>query len=101
MKVQSTLKQFVRDWSGEGAAERNACYGPILTELQRAYPDGNARSEMKAKPDKVSENVTCQTFFLCLTMLKVGLCLNSRVWHHILWTFVVTMSADSARQLQI
>lgn len=46
-KVQSTLKQFMRDWSGEGAAERHACYDPILSELLRTYPDSNSRSEVR------------------------------------------------------
>ncbi|KAI9313718.1 N2227-like protein-domain-containing protein [Dichotomocladium elegans] len=38
-KVQSTLKQFVRDWSEEGKAERDATYGPILEELNAIYSD--------------------------------------------------------------
>ena len=29
-KVQSTLKQLVRDWSSAGAAEREQCYTPII-----------------------------------------------------------------------
>jgi carnosine N-methyltransferase len=36
-KVQSTMKQFVRDWSAEGEQERNMCYRPILKELARIY----------------------------------------------------------------
>lgn len=28
-KARSTLRQFYRDWSAEGAAEREACYGPV------------------------------------------------------------------------
>ena len=46
-KVQSTLKQFMRDWSSEGAAERQACYDPILSELVRAFPDGNCRNDTR------------------------------------------------------
>lgn len=38
-KVQSTLKQFVRDWSEEGKEERGQSYGPILEELDRLYGD--------------------------------------------------------------
>eukprot|EP00698_Gefionella_okellyi_P024539 TRINITY_DN8694_c0_g1_i1.p1 TRINITY_DN8694_c0_g1~~TRINITY_DN8694_c0_g1_i1.p1 ORF type:complete len:407 (-),score=81.91 TRINITY_DN8694_c0_g1_i1:624-1844(-) len=37
-KVRSTLKQFVRDWSSEGAAERDACYKPMIAELQKHFP---------------------------------------------------------------
>ena len=32
-RVQSTIKQFVRDWSSEGEAEREMCYTPILDEI--------------------------------------------------------------------
>ncbi|KAK7792666.1 hypothetical protein R5R35_012025 [Gryllus longicercus] len=37
-KVQATLKQFVRDWSQEGAAERQACYQPIIDEIIANFP---------------------------------------------------------------
>ena len=37
-KVQSTLKQFVREWGAEGHAEREAAHGPILDALARALP---------------------------------------------------------------
>ena len=43
-KVRSTLHSCVRDWAAEGAAERAACYGPILDELERVVPrDGRSR----------------------------------------------------------
>ena len=37
-KLQSTLKQFVRDWSEVGKEERDMSYAPILQELDRLYP---------------------------------------------------------------
>jgi len=37
-KVKTTLKQFVRDWSREGAAERDACYGPIIADIETRFP---------------------------------------------------------------
>lgn len=36
-KVRSTLKQFVRDWSEEGAPEREAAYDPILEALEKRF----------------------------------------------------------------
>ena len=33
-KVYSTLKQFSREWGAEGKAERDACFGPVLDQLQ-------------------------------------------------------------------
>ncbi|CAJ2508263.1 Uu.00g094490.m01.CDS01 [Anthostomella pinea] len=41
-KARSTLRQFYRDWSAEGAVERDACYGPIYEALEAEktrYPD--------------------------------------------------------------
>lgn len=37
-KLKSTFKQFVRDWSEVGQAERNSCYKPIIQEIQRLFP---------------------------------------------------------------
>lgn len=37
-KVRSTLHQCARDWSAEGAPERDACYKPLLEELKRVLP---------------------------------------------------------------
>ncbi|KAH8658843.1 N2227-like protein-domain-containing protein [Tricladium varicosporioides] len=33
-KARSTLRQFFRDWSEEGRAEREACYGPVIKVLR-------------------------------------------------------------------
>ncbi len=44
-KVYVTLKQVARDWSAEGAAERKACYDPILIELEDRF--GKGKPEMK------------------------------------------------------
>ncbi|AAZ10926.1 N2227-like protein, putative [Trypanosoma equiperdum] len=43
-KVFSTLRQFVRDWSAEGAAERDAVYKPMLQTLEEHFPDVSRRS---------------------------------------------------------
>ena len=37
-KVQTTLKQFVRDWSEEGLKERETCYLPIINEVKHLFP---------------------------------------------------------------
>ena len=48
-KIQSTLKQFVRDWSDTGKEERDASYSPILKELDHLHPteEGKTRSDIK------------------------------------------------------
>ncbi|RYO98273.1 hypothetical protein DL764_007139 [Monosporascus ibericus] len=33
-KARSTIRQFYRDWSAAGAAERDACYGPVFQALE-------------------------------------------------------------------
>lgn len=37
-KARSTLHQLYRDWSVEGVAERQACYGPVLQDLLYYLP---------------------------------------------------------------
>ncbi|XP_064387847.1 carnosine N-methyltransferase-like [Halichondria panicea] len=37
-KVLTTVKQFYRDWSSEGAAERDQCYRPLIEEVLRYFP---------------------------------------------------------------
>ncbi|KAF8551840.1 N2227-domain-containing protein [Imleria badia] len=38
-KLRSTLKQFVRDWSEDGKAERDLCYEPIKNALEDYFED--------------------------------------------------------------
>ena len=33
IKMRSTIKSFLRDWSKEGQAERDMCYKPIMDEV--------------------------------------------------------------------
>jgi len=49
-KLQSTLKQFVREWGAEGAAERAAAHNPALAALQLALPGGAARGDRVLLP---------------------------------------------------
>lgn len=40
LKVEITLKLFARDWSLEGAEEREQCYSPIIDAITEAFnPD--------------------------------------------------------------
>ena len=39
-KLQSTLKQFVREWGAGGQLERDAAHTPLLAALHRALPRG-------------------------------------------------------------
>ncbi|KAL2871920.1 N2227-like protein-domain-containing protein [Aspergillus lucknowensis] len=44
-KAHSTIRQFYRDWSAEGKAERDACYTPVLRDLHREFREGQNPSE--------------------------------------------------------
>ena len=46
-KARMTIRQFYRDWSKEGAAERQACYGPILADLDRLFADAGDKGEIR------------------------------------------------------
>eukprot|EP00002_Diphylleia_rotans_P027145 TRINITY_DN5430_c0_g1_i3.p1 TRINITY_DN5430_c0_g1~~TRINITY_DN5430_c0_g1_i3.p1 ORF type:complete len:354 (+),score=78.41 TRINITY_DN5430_c0_g1_i3:59-1120(+) len=46
-KVQGTLKQFVREWSAEGAVERKMCFDPLLKDLSQAFPEQSERKDKK------------------------------------------------------
>ena len=39
IKIRSTLKLFIRDWTKEGAEERKATYEPILNDLKAYFSD--------------------------------------------------------------
>ena len=47
-KVRSTLRQFAREWSAEGAAERRESFDPLLSELEARLPLAE-----QAKPPRV------------------------------------------------
>lgn len=36
-KAHSTIRQFYRDWSAEGKAEREVCYGPVIKALNDEF----------------------------------------------------------------
>ncbi|KAL8675502.1 MAG: hypothetical protein Q9168_000014 [Polycauliona sp. 1 TL-2023] len=36
-KARSTIRQFYRDWSSEGASERRASYGPVLRDIDATF----------------------------------------------------------------
>lgn len=46
-RIRSTLRQFVRDWSVEGAVEREACYTPCLKALEEIWPNKEERKGIK------------------------------------------------------
>lgn len=61
-KIQSTLKQFVRDWSDVGKEERKMSYTPIMNELEKLYPrlEGNSDDsglDSTSRPDKLRNKI--------------------------------------------
>ncbi|KAL8651027.1 MAG: hypothetical protein Q9226_004894 [Calogaya cf. arnoldii] len=46
-KARSTIRQFYRDWSSEGANERRASYGPVLQDIDAAFANVPNKGDMK------------------------------------------------------
>lgn len=46
-KARSTIRQFYRDWSSEGAHEREACYAPVLQSLHTEFKSHCSRPDLK------------------------------------------------------
>ncbi|EGT48265.1 hypothetical protein CAEBREN_32151 [Caenorhabditis brenneri] len=46
-KVLSTIRQICREWSSEGLPERDACYKPIIEELNAIYPIESDRHDIR------------------------------------------------------
>lgn len=46
-KTHSTLRQLFREWSEEGASEREACFTPVIEALNAEYPSPAQRNHLK------------------------------------------------------
>ena len=46
-KARSTITQFYRDWSDEGAAEREAYYTPVLDTIQKRFSDADPKRAIR------------------------------------------------------
>ncbi|KAL9607464.1 MAG: hypothetical protein Q9167_007629 [Letrouitia subvulpina] len=46
-KARTTIRQFYRDWSLEGASEREASYGPVMSDISKAYKGVDDRGTIK------------------------------------------------------
>ncbi|KAL8827501.1 MAG: hypothetical protein Q9191_003148, partial [Dirinaria sp. TL-2023a] len=46
-KARTTIKQFYRDWSAEGAAERRACNEPVLQDVHQLNADVVDKGKIK------------------------------------------------------
>ena len=46
-KARSTIRQLYRDWSHEGAAERQACYDPVIRDVVGAFWHSPSKHDVK------------------------------------------------------
>jgi len=91
-KARSTLRQFYRDWTAEGAAEREACYGPIMRALK-------AETEAKGHSLKVlvpGAGLARLVFELCLRGCQVEG--NEISYHQLLASSYILNCCHSAGQ---
>lgn len=49
-KAHSTIRQFYRDWSAEGAREREFCYGFVLRQLRASFLDRPTSTDFTGRP---------------------------------------------------
>ncbi|KAJ9658724.1 hypothetical protein H2201_007689 [Coniosporium apollinis] len=61
--VRSTIRQLYRDWSDEGASERNACHQPVLQDLA---------TEFSSVTDKTSVRVLVPGAGLCRLVFSIA-----------------------------
>ncbi|KAI1659941.1 N2227-domain-containing protein [Daldinia decipiens] len=93
-KARSTIRQFYRDWSAEGAIERDACYGPIY----RALNDERARHPNR-QPMKVlvpGAGLGRLVFDLCRTGYHTEG--NEISYHQLLASSYILNSTETAGQ---
>ncbi|KAG6035961.1 hypothetical protein E4U41_005877 [Claviceps citrina] len=50
-KARSTIRQFYRDWTADGAAERKVCYAPILKALEEEQQRRRQQQQARAGGD--------------------------------------------------
>lgn len=46
-KARMTINQFYRDWSAQGASERNACYEPVLKDVEELFLHVPTKDDLK------------------------------------------------------
>ena len=66
------LKNLARDWSSEGAPERDLCYGPILRELRNHF-DESIRAREKGAPPAMVLLPGAGLARLCVEVAGLGL----------------------------
>ncbi|CDS01400.1 uncharacterized protein SPSC_06386 [Sporisorium scitamineum] len=106
-KIQSTLKQFVRDWSREGEPERSVVYGPLTDAVTKRYGQiafkdrGHVRILVPGAGlgrlafEYAAQGYTCQgnefSFYMLLASHYI-LNKSSQVEEHIIYPFVHSSS---------
>ncbi|PWN49718.1 N2227-domain-containing protein [Violaceomyces palustris] len=120
-KIQSTLKQLVRDWSAEGRAERELAYRPIVQAIEACFghvPKANRGEVRILVPgaglgrlafDLATHGYSCQgnefSFYMLLTSHFI-LNKTTRPNEHVIYPFIHSSSnwrsaGDMLRPIQI
>jgi carnosine N-methyltransferase len=79
-KVRYVLRNLVRDWSSEGAAERQGCYAPLLAALASALPPGGG-SKVNGGPPRVLVP-GAGLGRLCCELVAAGYSAEGNEWSH-------------------
>jgi SAM-dependent methyltransferase len=96
-KARSTLRQFYRDWSAEGAVERAACYNPVKAAL--------AEEKERRRKEGSSERLNILVPGAGLARLMFDLCLegydvegNEISYHQLLASSYILNFCETAEQ---
>ena len=50
-KARSCVNQFYREWSAEGAVERDQCFAPIISQLESEFAQRNSSDSLQQRAD--------------------------------------------------
>ncbi|KAK3366066.1 N2227-like protein-domain-containing protein [Lasiosphaeria ovina] len=95
-KARTTVRQFYRDWTAEGASEREACYGPVIRALVAEKASREPEPENPFKVLVPGAGLGRLVFELCLKGFAVEG--NEISYHQLLASSYILNSCEGAGQ---
>lgn len=95
-KAHSTIRQLYRDWSDEGRPERQACYQPVLADLDRAFGTNERKQVDVLVP---GAGLGRLVFEICRAGFRVEG--NEISWHQLLTSSWILNQTECAAQYSL
>ena len=96
-KARSTIRQMFRDWSEEGAAEREACYAPVLEDLDIHFVNTVNKNAIKVLVP--GAGLARLVFEICLRGYQVQG--NEISWHQMIASYWVLNNCEEEKSFTI